>query len=379
MDAASFIARRLRFKGSMAKVSIAVSFLVMIMAVSISAGFRKEIRRGVSSYSGDIQITNSSMNYLGEEDPMPSSPDFFDAVASVKGVRSLVPAVYRAGIIKSGEDIQGVLFKGVPTSDSVSLQVSVPDRLARVLNLSEGDELLTYFVGEKVKARKFTVKSIYRNLVDTDETLLIYSNIRDLQRLNGWDEDEVSALEVTLDEKYESPPAIADRQALIGAYAYGYVAKSMVQKYPQLFDWLNLLDFNVMVILILMTVVAGFNMISGLLILLFRSISTIGILKSMGMTDRSIGAVFLKLSSNLVLKGMAWGNGIAFVLCIIQSLTHVVKLNPANYFVPFVPVALNVPMVLLADAVAYVVIMLLLLLPAMFISKVDPAQTVRAQ
>ena len=157
------------------------------------------------------------------------------------------------------------------------------------------------------------------------------------------------------------------------------IATPITDKYSRIFDWLDLIDLNVMVILILMTVVAGFNMISGLLILLFQNISTIGILKSMGMTDRSISELFLRVSSNLVLKGMAIGNILALLFCALQSSTHFIRLNPENYFISFVPVSVNVPMILLADLLAYVGIMLLLLLPTLFISKVDPAQTVRAQ
>ena len=150
-------------------------------------------------------------------------------------------------------------------------------------------------------------------------------------------------------------------------------------RYPQVFDWLDLLDFNVLFILLLMTLVAGFNMVSGLLILLFRNISTIGLLKTLGMTDRSIARVFLRSSSSLVLKAMLLGNGLAFLLCLVQRFTHVVTLNPENYIVSYVPVHLDVPMILAADAGAYLVIMLLLLIPSLFISRVDPAKTVKTE
>ena len=155
------------------------------------------------------------------------------------------------------------------------------------------------------------------------------------------------------------------------------VASSSVSKYSQLFDWLDLIDFNVLIILVLMTVVAGFNMISSLLILLFENISTIGLLKSLGMTDRAISKVFLSRAAVLVLKGMAIGNSLAFLFCIIQDRTHLLKLDPANYFVSFVPVDVNLPMILCADVISFAVIMLLLLIPTLFVSKVDPARTVK--
>ena len=389
MDASAFIARRLRFKGKLAMVSIAVSFFVMIVAVSVSSGFRKEIRRGVSAVSGDVQLTPSDMNFMGEDDPVSANPSYLESVKAMDGVAAVTPVVYRAGIVRNGEDIHGVLFKGLPAtqSDTVDLGVRIPSRLSELLGIGKGDRMLTYFVGEKVKVRKFTVTEVYPSILDTEDALLVYASASDLQRLNGWEEDEVSALEVTLDDAHKSSMAIAAMSDEIGSAALmlsddlddAVVATSVIQRYPQLFDWLNLIDFNVVFILILMTIVAGFNMISGLLILLFRNISTIGILKSMGMTDRSISGVFLRVSSNLVLKGMAAGNALALLFCLVQGTTHILKLNPSNYFVSFVPVAVNIPVIAVADVVSYMVIMLLLLLPCMFISRVDPARTVRAQ
>lgn len=388
MSAPAFIAGKLRFKGKIAMVSIAISFLVMILAVSISYGFRREIRNGLATISGDIQLTSADMNYLSEDSSVSAVPPSLGAIDSLRGVKDILPVVYRAGIIKNGDNIHGVIFKGLPQQDSLSnLGVSIPSRLSDLLGIAEGDDLQAYFVGERVKVRKFNVKSVYRSIVQADDNLIVYASLEDMQRLNGWEEDEVSALEVIVEDPYRQTVLLKDKTEEIGTLALLYagtyddafVATSAVDRYPQLFDWLNLIDFNVVAILILMTIVAGFNMISGLLILLFQNISTIGTLKALGMTDKSIASVFLRVSSNLVLKGMLIGSALALAFCAIQGATHFMKLNPENYFVSFVPVSVNVPMVILADIVAYAAIMLLLLIPTMFISKVDPAQTVRAQ
>lgn len=388
MNASAFIARKLHFSGKIVMTSIAISFLVMIIAVSVSAGFRREIRSGVASVCGDIQLTSTSMNYLSEDDPINANPSFQGAIDSVAGVCGTIPVVYRAGIVKSGENIHGVLFKGLPErSDTTALGVSIPSRLAEILSLKEGDPMLTYFVGERMKVRKFKVTEIYPSILDSNENLIVYASIEDMRRLNGWTSEDASALEITLSDEYRSAKAMSEKNSEIGYLTIvraqtgddALVATSVIQKFPQLFDWLNLIDYNVFFILILMTIVAGFNMISGLLIMLFRNISTIGILKSMGMTDRAIAQVFLRVSSRLVAVGMAIGNGVALLFCFIQGSTHLLKLNPENYFVSFVPVAVNVPKILVADAASFVVIMLLLLLPCLFISKVDPAKTVRAQ
>lgn len=386
MNVHRFIAGRLRFEGRIVTVSVAVSFLVMIIAVSVSSGFRREIRRGLADVAGDIRLTTASMDFLSEDDPLPDNLSWRPALDSIKGIRSVTPVIYRAGIIKNGDRIHGVLFKGVPSSDSLSLQVSIPSRLASILGAREGDKLLTYFVGEKIKARKFTVKEIYHSGLEMDDALIVHASYEDMRRLNGWKEGEMSAMEIALDDRYETPMAIDDKNGEVGTLVLlssqdgepAIVASSVVERFPQLFDWLNLIDVNVFLILALMTIVAGFNMISGLLILLFRNISTIGILKAMGMSDKGISSVFLRVSSTLVLKGMAVGNGIAILVCLLQDKTHLLKLDPENYFVAFVPMHINVAAILLADLLSYLVIMGLLQLPCMFISKVDPAKTVRS-
>ncbi len=391
MDASRFIAGRLRFGGKIAVVSIAVSFLIMIIAVSVSSGFRNEIRDGISDLTGDVQLMPVDMNYINESSPISVSPSYLPEIEKIPEVKSVTPAVYRAGIVKKGESIHGVLFKGTPgavsEADSVKLGVSIPVRLSEMLDLQVGDRLLTYFVGEKIKVRNFNIVSVYEGVMDGTDNIIVLADMADLQRLDGWSSDEASVLELTLAPGAKTDAgmrAVTDEVGHIAAALAGedddiLIATSVISRYPQIFDWLNLIDFNVLFILVLMTIVAGFNMISGLLIMLFRNISTIGTLKSLGMTDKSIAKVFLRVASVIVFKGMLAGNAVALLLCGIQKWTHVLKLNPENYFVPYVPVSVNLPAVLAADLLSWLVIMLLLLIPCLFISKVDPAQTVRTQ
>ncbi len=358
----------------------------MILSVAVSSGFRKELRNGIASISGDIRLTSPDLNYINESSPIRSDASYMASLDSLEEISSIVPAIYRAGIVKNRSNIHGVLFKGTPDGGD-SLQVSVPRRLADILGLEEGDGLTAYFVGEKVKARKFHVKSVYQDILGNDDKLVVYAGLSDLQRLNEWQRNEVSAIEIQLKDKYRSRDMMREMTQEVGARVLfntpededTVVASSALNMYPEIFSWLDLIDFNVLFVLILMTIVAGFNMISALLIMLFRNIPVIGLLKSLGMTDRSIASVFLRTSSSVVLKGMAAGNILAFLFCVIQNATHVIGLDPENYFVSFVPVNINVLQVLAADVVSYLVIMLLLLLPSLFISGVDPAKTVRAQ
>lgn len=365
-------------------VSIAISFFIMILAVSISGGFRHELRQGLSELSGDIRLTGQNMNIAGESDALALDAPFMASIDSVEGISRVLPVVYRAGIVKNGDQIAGALFKGTPEGGD-SLRVRIPSQMAQTLGLSEGDALLSYFVGERVKARKFTIEKVYPSLISEDENLVVYAGLSDLQRLNGWDSTQVSAVEISLRDKSssnikEKTEEIGTRVLLSSEGEFSApLASSALQLYPRIFSWLDLIDVNVLFILVLMTIVAGFNMVSGLLIMLFRHISTIGILKAMGMTDRAISRVFLRVASGIVLKGLAAGNAAALLLCALQGMTHFITLNPENYFISFMPVHINVPLILAADVAAYFVIMVLLLLPSLFVSRVDPAKTVRAQ
>lgn len=388
MNISFYIAKRLNFKGRIAMVCIAVSFFVMILAVSVASGYRTEIRKGISSVSGDVMITTPYRNVLNEERPIEASPSYLPYIKELKYVDAVNPVVYRAGIIKDQNAMYGVIFKGSEEKiDTIPLAVSIPESFATKAGLKPGDKLLTYFIGDQLKARQFNVASVHEALVQTDDQFVIYASNADLQRLNGWSENQVSALEVILADPYKDESSIIEATQEVGFRINAYssddeatvIATSVVSSFPQLFSWLNLIDFNVYFILLLMTVVAGFNMISGLLIMLFEHISTIGLLKSIGMTDKSIAKVFLASSSILVGKGMLIGNLLAILFCIIQGTTHILKLNPENYYVSFVPVNMNLGAILIADVASMAVIMLLLLIPCVFISRVDPAETVRVR
>lgn len=386
MDASLFIAGKISFRDRTAMICIAVSFLVIILAVAISSGFRQAIGDGLSAVSGDVLVSPSDMNLFNEDHPMRSDAGYVEHVAGLECVESLVPVVWRAGIVKSSEGMHGILLKGLPggvQDDSLSLSVSVPRRFADMAGLEPGDRMLTYFVGETVKARQFNVTSVHDVVAQTDDRFIVYASMTDLQRLNGWERNQVSAIEVHLADDETIRDAAEEIGTVVGAYHSeddrDVVVTSVTSRFPQLFDWLELIDFNVLLILVLMIIVAGFNMISGLLIVLFEKISAIGLLKSLGMTDRAVSKAFLAASAAVVLKGMAAGNIIAMLLCFIQDRTHLMGLNPENYYVSYVPVDLDLGTVLITDAAAFLAIMLLLFIPCIFISRVDPADTVRVR
>ena len=340
-------------------------------------GFRREIRSGIGSLMGDVQLTAAALSYYGEGEPLAADDSLLAAVKAVRGVEAVTPAIYRTAIVRTGEGMQGVLVKAVPSADS-SLTVAVPASLSRKLGVAQGDYLPTYFIGDQVKVRRFRIREVYQDILRTEDRAMVFACLPDLQRVNGWDSLQVSALEVKLAPRFADAAAQRDKAAEISLEA-SLPAVASVDRYRRLFDWLNLLDFNVLAILLLMILVAGFNMVSGLLIMLFRNTSAIGTLKALGMDDKGIAKVFLRVASGVVLKGMAIGGGAALLFALIQGTTHVLKLNPENYFVSFVPVDGNLVKILAACAVAFVAIRLIMLLPALFISKVDPADTIRVK
>ena len=380
MRAVPFIADKLSFKGRLATVAISVSFFVMILSLAISGGFRTEIRSGITSIGGDISVS-------GSEEPLSLNLSYYDKLLASEGIASITPVIWKPGIVKGKDDICGVMVKGIPMPDSCSLQAIIPDELAKRMKLQVGDGMTTWFVDEKVKARRFTVSGTYDGIVGADGALIVKVPLADLQRLCGWSGDEASALELNVTPAWKEDWRIKMKADEISWLSYELHeededilhASTIRERYIQLFDWLDLIDFNVLIIILLMTVVAGFNMISGLLILLFRHISTIGMLKSMGMGNKAIARVFLRVAARIVLIGTVIGNAAALLFCLIQGSTHLIKLNPANYFVSYVPVHVNWGLIALVDVLAFAAIMLLLLIPTLFISKVDPAETVRVK
>lgn len=380
MNAVPFIAGKLSFKGRLATVAISVSFFVMILSLAISSGFRTEIRSGISAIAGDIQISGSS-------EPINTRPSYAGKLEAIDGIASMTPVIWKPGIVKGTDDICGVMVKGVPMPDSCSLRARIPRELAKRMKLEEGGSMTTWFVDEKVKARRFTVADIHDNIIASDGTMIVEVPLADMQRLCGWSADEASALEVTVTDPWKEGLMLISKADEISWVSYDSHAEdedilratTTRERYSQLFDWLDLIDFNVLIIILLMTVVAGFNMISGLLILLFRHISTIGMLKSMGMGNRAIAKVFLMVAARIVLIGTLIGNAAALLFCWIQDATHLIKLNPANYFVSYVPVHVDWGLIVLVDILAFAAIMLLLLIPTVFISRVDPAETVRVK
>lgn len=362
-------------------VLVALSFFIVIIAFCVAGGFRKEVYSGMRALYGDILLAPAGFDYPGGTEPVRVDSSLVSSILQLRGVRQMRPFVSRGGIVRKDGNIHGVIVKGVEDSGMEALHACIPGRLARLMGLSAGERMTVWFVGDDVKARNFTVDGMYEPLASTDENLTVLVPLADMQRLCGWGRDSVSAFEVMIADETPSRMQLSEMSAAVGMEALcadePMFASSVPERWPQIFDWLDLVDSNVLVVLLLMMLVAGFNMVSAMLILMFRNISTIGMLKTMGMTDRGISAVFLRLASVLALKGMIAGDAAALLFLALQKHFHLIRLNPQNYYVSSVPVSLDPALPLLSNIAVYAAVMLFTLLPCLFISRVDPARTVR--
>lgn len=410
MSASRFIASKLsdgdgrlsRTSNTIAWVSVCLSVAVMIIAIAVVAGFKAEIRNRATGAMGSVMLVQPGQAPVNELYPFSENLSYRGKLAAEPSVRSVTGVAWRSGLIKTDEHIDGLYFKGVDSLYDFSffasclVNGSLPDYHGRISNdvllsrttasklgFSVGDDVVAYFIGDEVKVRKFRLCGIYDAGLEEIDTKMGVADRRQVQRLNGWASDEVSSIEIRTDPD-ASVTGMNDR---VQEIVYTSMQESdralfvtnVKKLYGHLFDWLSLLDLNVLMILVLMVVVAGFNMISAILIILFEKISTIGLLKALGMTSREVTRVFLLRAGALVGKGMLWGNVVGIGLCLIQRYTHVIKLDPANYFVNAVPIRLSVGQILLLDIVAAIVMMAIISLSARFVSRVSPDRTMRVE
>lgn len=410
MSAGRFIASKLaegdgslsRTSNTIAWISVCLSLVIMIVAIAVVAGFKAEIRDRATGFMGSVMLVQPGQSPINELYPFSERLSYREKLSATPGVRSISGVAWRSGLIKTAENIEGLYFKGVDSLYDFSffsnclVDGQLPDYHGRISNdilLSRttasklgfrvDDDVVVYYIGDEVKVRKFRLCGIYDAQLEEIDTKMAVADRRQVQRLNGWQSDEVSSIEIRIDpaagietmndrvEDVVFRSMQEDDRALF--------VTNVKKLYGHLFDWLSLLDLNVLMILLLMVVVAGFNMLSALLIILFEQISTIGLLKALGMTSREVGKVFLLRAGTLVGKGMLWGNVIGIGLCLIQKFTHLVKLDPANYFVSFVPIRLHAGQLILLNVAAAVILMLLISLSTRFIARVSPDRTMRVE
>lgn len=412
MNLELFIARKIYFnkeKGKqatppavrIAMVGIAIGLTVMMLSIAIMVGFKQEVRGKVAGFGSHIQITNFDTNNSYETQPVVVSDSLLRSLRSFPAVKHVETYATKWGILKTDTDFQGIVLKGIGTDfdwsffnknmkegaaftlDSVKTgtEVVISKYLCDLLGLKLGDSFLTYFMQDDVRARRFTIAGIYETGFMDYDKLFVIADMRQIHRLNGWEKDEVSGIELQIKDFNKIDQVaeelyfhMAEEQDRKGNTFY---TRSIKEINPMIFSWLDVLDMNVVVILILMMTVAGFAMISGLIIIILERTNMIGILKALGQNNTGIRKIFLYISFFLIGKGMLWGNAIGLLLCFVQYQFGILKLDPATYYMDTVPISLSLTSFILLNLGALSAAMLMMLAPSYVITKIAPARSIR--
>ncbi|MBB4801331.1 lipoprotein-releasing system permease protein [Flavobacterium nitrogenifigens] len=378
--------------------AIAIGIIMMMVSVATGIGLQKKIRDKVSAFNGQIIISNYDNNNSEVTlVPISKKQDFYPNFKSVPEVTHIQAIASKAGIIRTENAFEGIVFKGVGAdydwnnikeyivegklpdfSKEINEDVIVSRFLANRLNLKLGDQFNTFFIkeeqGKLPNSRRFKIVGIFNSGFQDFDATYIIGDIRHIQRINKWNEDQIGAFEVFVNDFNEIKS--------VGNLVYEKTSSTLdtetiVEKYSYIFDWLQLFDFNIIVILAVMILVATINMVVALLVLILERTQMIGILKSMGANNWSVRKIFLYNAFYLILRGLFWGNLIGISILLIQQQFGIVQLNPENYYVNQAPVYLNWIYILLLNILTVTVCFLVLLIPSYIITKISPVKAIR--
>lgn len=407
-----FIAKRIYQGGQVGRVSssavriatagVAIGILVMIISICVTIGFQQEIKSKVASLVGHVQIVNSQSLYRTNSAPIQITDNLCNEISSLPDVRHVQRFVLCPGMLKTDNAFRGMFFRGVDSdfdtsflssnlvsgqmpafgcgenpSDSILLSAA----MASALELEVGQKVYAYFFDNNLRARRFVVGGIFQTHMADFDQKMCYADVRTVQRLARWELDQYSGAEILLDD-FQAIDSVMGRVSKMlnmreDAYGQYYAAPSVEELFPQVFSWLTLLDTNVMAILILMICVASVTMISGLLIIILERTRFIGIMKAMGASNGQLRGIFLYLSSMIVVRGLFWGNVVAFCLLFIQKFTGIIALDPDSYYLAEVPIAFPWTGFLLLNLITFTACVLALVVPTYIISRIEPVRSIR--
>lgn len=378
--------------------AIAIGMIMMIVSIATGIGLQQKIRDKISAFNGHIIISNYDNN---QSDvtliPISKKQDFYPKFASVSGISHIQAIATKAGIIRTETAFEGVILKGVGKdyqwnsikeylvsgklpdfSKELNQEVLISQFLAKRLNLKVGDSFNTFFIKESQNKlpniRRFKITGIFNSGFQEFDATYLIGDIRHLQRINKWSPDQVGAFEVFVDDFN----TIQETGEQVYAQTSSTLdTKTIIEKYSYIFEWLQLFDFNIIVILAVMILVATINMVVALLVLILERTQMIGILKALGANNWSVRKIFLYNAFYLIVRGLFWGNLIGISLLLIQQHFGVIKLNPENYYVNQAPVYLNWGYIALLNALTVAVCFLVLLIPSYIITKISPVKAIR--
>ena len=375
-------------------LAIALSVAVMLLSVMVVTGFKNNISDKIIGFGSHITISSFSDNQSYETEPIQISESLYTSILEDPEVKHISTFATKAGIIKTNDEILGVVLKGVASdydwtffnnnlvagecfnvSDSIKTnQVLISENSANTLDLGVGDDLIMYFVQNPPRVRKFEISGIYNTALTDFDKLFVMGDIKHIQSLNSWENKQVGGVEIIVNN-FNNLELFTE--SIYEKIPYNLNAQSIKEKSPQIFDWLDLQDINVRVILILMLIVGGVNMITALLILILERTKMIGILKALGANNWSVRMVFLYSAVHLILKGLFWGNCIALGLAFLQKQFSIISLDPNIYYMNTVPINFDFTTILLLNVVTIIVCYLILIIPSIIITKITPVKAIR--
>jgi lipoprotein-releasing system permease protein len=410
MTTAHFLARRIHAAQDREKrvsppairiavVSMALSVAIMILTVAIVTGFKHQVSNKITGFNAHILVTHFDNNASHETQPIALSDSFMRVLQTYPGVSHAQVFATKPAILKTPGDYQAIILKGVdrdydwnflrthltqgeiPAIDTVGNQILLSAYIADKLNLRVGDAISCYFIQSPPRVKRYQVVGIYQTYLTEYDQQFAFVDIRQIRQISDWAPDMATGVELTianpnvLDTIYQS--LYYPLAASTDRFGSHYLTRTIDQLQPAIFSWLDVLDTNVILVFVIMTLVAGFAMISSLLILILERASLIGILKALGAGNRLIRHTFLRLSVYLITKGLLLGNALAILLILVQKMTGIIKLDPNTYYLPEVPVELSLITLLIVNAATLVVTILLLLGPSYSIARIHPAKTIQ--
>jgi len=378
-------------------ISITLGLTVMILSLAITTGFKNAVSEKVIGFGSHIQITSFGLNNSWEKAPVSMNQDFYPSINDEPGIRHIQVFANKSGLIKTEDQIQGIIFKGIWTDYDWSFfkdkiiegspliidstqrtnDILISKKIADKLDFSLGDEARVYFINPdemSPRGRKFKIAGIYETGLEEFDDMYLIGDLRHVQRLNNWEKDQVGGFEVFVDD-FRNIDNMWEQ--VYNAIGFELNATSIKSLYPQIFDWLDLQDMNVIIILVLMVAVAVINMISTLLILILEKTNMIGVLKALGTRNLSIRKIFLYNAAFIIGRGLLFGNLLGVGLALIQYHFQLITLDQESYYVPYVPINLELLPVVLLNVGTLLLCLLFLIIPSYVITKVSPVKAIR--
>ena len=380
-----------------AVVSIALGLALMIASVAIVIGFKHSISNKVVGFSAPLQIVAFTRNESLEESPVTIGTKFLKKLHSYPEITHIQYTAQKGGVLKTHDQIQGIILKGVGkdynwnflkenliaghlpdiNTDKPGRQVLISQKLATKLRLKPGDAVRIWFIGKEATAalgRKLIISGIYNTGIEEFDNRFLIGDLRQIQQLNGWKPNQVGSVELQV-RNFKKLKSIAKK--IYENIPYNLNINTIYDTYPEIFNWLGLLDTNVVVILVLMILVAGITMVSTLFILIIERTGMVGILKTLGANNHTIQKIFLYKAAYIIGRGMFWGNLLGLFFYFIQYYFRLFRLNPVSYYVSYVPVELSVSHFLLLNAGTFFLCLIMLIIPSFYIMRVEPASALR--